>query len=553
MRRLFLTLAIAAAAWTVTAAQQGRGRATASPPPATTTPRLVVLISIDQFRANYIERYQSQWTRGLHRLVTTGAFYPLAAYPYAVTKTCAGHSTISTGTFPWTHGMIDNAWYDRVQKKSVTCTEDATVNAIAFGGEGGGTEKHSGRMQMVPAFADELRLQAVRPPRIVSMSLKARSAIGLGGHGGPQTMVFWQEEEGTWETSTAYASAPWPEVDAYIKAHPIAAARGSKWTRLKPESAYFGWDKAPGEPAAGQEFPYTIDGTAATGENSFMGRWQRSPLSDAYLNGLAMTLADKLLLGQQPTGTDMLAVGYTALDLVCHQFGPFSHEVQDLLMRLDEELGLLFAQLDKTVGAGRYVVALSADHGVAPLPEQAAAAGFDAGRTSTAAIRKVLQSELVAMFGEGTHLASVTNPYIVFSPGIADRIRATPDARRRIETAMRTLNGMSKFYWSDDIASSAATDDDLLRMLRRSYYPGRSGDFAYILKPYWLAQATGTTHGSPYDYDRRVPVMLMGAGIRAGQYFTAATPADIAPTLALLTGITLSRAEGRVLVDALQR
>ena len=550
-RRLLTALAVLAVLMAADpAAQQGRGRATS--PPADPVPRLVVLLSIDQFRVNYIERYQSQWTKGLRRLVTTGAVFPLAAYPYAVTKTCAGHSTISTGTLPWTHGMIDNSWYDRAQKRTVACTEDPNVNAITLG-DGAGDEKHSARMQMVPAFADELRLQAIRPPRIVSMSLKARSAIGLGGHGGDQTMIFWQEEEGIWETSTAFASAPWPEVDSFIRAHPIAAARGSKWTRLKPESAYFGWDTAPGEPAAGHRFPYTIDGTAPTGETSFMGRWQRSPLSDAYLADLSMHLADKLQLGQQPAGTDLLAVGFTALDLVCHQFGPFSHEVQDVLMRLDEQLGRLFAQLDKAVGAGRYVVALSADHGVAPLPEQVTAAGLDAGRVSTTTMRKVLESELTSLFGQGPHVANVGNPFIFFAPGIADRIRTTPDARRRLETAMRTVNGMSKFYWIDDIASSAATDDETLRLLRRSYYPGRVGDFAYILKPYWLAQSTGTTHGSPYDYDRRVPVILMGSGIRSGQYFTAATPADIAPTLAQLTGITMARVEGRVLVEALQR
>jgi len=176
-------------------------------------PRLVVLLAIDQFTTDYVERYGKQWTRGLKRLFQASASFPLGAYSFGVTKTCAGHVTIGTGTLPRTHGMIENDWYDRTKRGTVSCTEDPDVTSIAFGG-GKGTERHSTRFLRAPTFAEELRLQAPVLPRILTIALKPRSSIGLAGRGGPQTMVVWEEDDGTWATSSAYAKEPcverWP-------------------------------------------------------------------------------------------------------------------------------------------------------------------------------------------------------------------------------------------------------------------------------------------------------------------------------------------------------
>lgn len=514
-------------------------------------PRLVVLIVVDQFRADYVEWYGRHWTQGLKRLFTDGAVFPEAAYTFAVTKTCAGHATVATGMLPAAHGMIDNTWYDRDARRTTTCTTDPSVTSVAFGG-GKGTERHSPGLLVTSTFADALRLQARRPPRIVSISLKARSAIMLAGHPAPQTMVIWEEDDGTWATSSAYTKTPWPEVDAYVKAHPIDTAQGQSWARLLPASAYLYEDDAPGEASDGT-FPHVLAGRTGASEHAeFVTRWERSPWSDQYIGELGMALTEKLRLGQQ-SETDVLALGFTALDTVGHAFGPRSHEVQDVLARLDVLIGRLFAMLDTRVGPNRYVVALSADHGVALIPEQATALGLDAGRVSTTAIRQAVEAALTRVLGAGTYVANITSPFVYFAPGVLERIRAQPEAVQAVEAAVRSVKGIQEVHWAHAIASAGSSDDEIVLALRRSSFAGRTGDLAFVVKPNWIPQATGTTHGTPHSYDTRVPLVLMGAGIRGGTYRVPASPADIAPTLASLTGVTLPKADGRVLTEAISK
>src|SRR5262245_18752756 len=192
--------AVLAAATVTLSAQRGTPPAAPAQAPADDgRPRLLVLIVVDQFRGDYVDMYGRQWTSGLRDIFTNGVVFTQATVPYGITKTCAGHSSISTGTYPMTHGMIDNDWYDRAKKEFVTCTEDERATAVAFGG-GRASEHHSAAALRVPTLAEELRRQASRPPRIVVMALKARTAISLAGKGGSNTTVFWEEDSGTWAT-----------------------------------------------------------------------------------------------------------------------------------------------------------------------------------------------------------------------------------------------------------------------------------------------------------------------------------------------------------------
>ena len=164
----------------------------------------------------------------MRRLYDRGAVFPLAMYPYSGSVTCPGHVTIGTGNLPFVHGMFANTIYDRTLRRGVGCMSDPKATSVPFGGATG-TERHSGRNVKTPTFADELRLQARRPPNIVSLALKPRSAIGLGGRGGPGTMVMWEEDNGTWATSDAYTKTPWPDVDgscAQIRWRPPTARAG---------------------------------------------------------------------------------------------------------------------------------------------------------------------------------------------------------------------------------------------------------------------------------------------------------------------------------------
>lgn len=519
-------------------------------------PRLVVMLVVDQMRADYISLYGHQWTKGLRRLLDTGAVFPLAAYPYAYTVTCPGHATISTGTFPNTHGMIGNEWYDREAGKSVVCAEDTSQQSVPFGGRS--LVEHQGPARLnALTFTDELRIHAPRPPTVVSISLKARSAIPMAGRPSPTTYAVWEAGNGTWTTSTAYTATPWPVVDQFATKHPISENYGQAWTRALPPSAYLFSDSGVAEivPA---EFPHTLESKTGKPDSEYGVLWRRSPLSDSYLGRLGQHLVRELKLGQQPAGTDVLAVSFSALDIVGHEYGPHSHEVQDVLVRLDETLGALLDTLDSLVGRDRYVIGMSADHGVAQIPEQAQHVVAGSGRHSSTALRNAISAAIEAHVGPGgpwTSGSSVTTrlgPNVYLAPGVLARVLATPGAREAINKSLVAIEGVARIYWADELASLVATDDPRLQAARLSYMPGRSGDMMLIFAPQWMAQATGTTHGTPYLFDQRVPLIFAGAGIKAGRYLTSATPADLAPTLAHLVGITMGQATGRVLSDALR-
>jgi hypothetical protein len=402
-------------------------------------PHLVVLLVVDQMRADYVPAFQADWTRGLRRLVDEGAWFTNAAYPYAQTLTCPGHATIATGTFPSQHGIVGNTWLERSTGRRVACTDDPNVVAVRYGGSAGGG--HSASRLLAPTLGEHMR--RLHRARVVALSIKARSAIMLAGR--QADAVTWLSDSlDGWQTSTAFASRPLPVVKAFLDANPIDAEHGKTWMRLLPVARYGGQDLAAGEvppPGWTAAFPHQLSGGGRP-DRRFRVQWVHSPFADAYLGRFAADLVRTMRLGQT-SGTDVLAVSFSAPDAAGHAFGPRSHEVHDILAQLDRTIGLLLDRLDVLVGRERYVVALTSDHGVDERPP----------------------------------------PRHVFQVGPASRLAAN--------------------------------------------------------------------HGTASESDRRVPVILAGVGIRPGQYEEPITPADIAPTLAALSGSTMPGVEGRVLQVAL--
>ena len=512
-------------------------------------PRLVVVLVVDQFRADYVETYGSQWTRGLRRLLDEGARFPDAAYPYLSTVTCAGHATIATGNFPSTHGMISNSWWDRASGGRVRCTLDPEMPAVSYGDQTPGRDGESPHRLLVSTLADELRAQLGGGSRLASFSLKERSAIMLAGH--RADALLWLGRDGSWLTSRAFSDGPVRFLADLLAAEPMAAAQGAAWRRTHDTDRYLYTDDAEGErpPAEwDRAFPHPLAGVDGA-DGRFVERWKTSPWSDAYLARLAVGAVEQLELGQRES-VDYLAVGFSALDLVGHRFGPRSHEVQDLLVRLDETIGTLLDELDARVGAGRYVVALSADHGVSPVPEQMQAAGFDAGRVRMRTVEERVETALVPHLGPGDHVAAVTASGVYFAPGVYARLTANPPALKAAVEALRTSAGVARVFRRETVMAARGLTDPDARAVATGFHPERSGDLMFTLRPYWIS-GNAASHGTSNLYDRRVPVILFGAGIRPGRYAGAATPADIAPTLARLVGVTLPRPDGRVLTDAL--
>jgi predicted AlkP superfamily pyrophosphatase or phosphodiesterase len=507
-------------------------------------PKLVVFIVVDQMRGDYPVRYSGLMEHGLKRLITQGAWYKNAAYPYMTTVTCVGHSTIGTGTLPYRHGMIGNAWYDRATQKTVTCNADPTATDVSYGSGSGPGD--SAKPMMEPTLAELMRGQL--KSRVATMSIKSRSAIGLAGHEGD--FVTWIGDHNAWETSSAFTSAPVGWFVNYLKGNPIDRDADKVWERTLPAERYQGEDDARGERGAGgwsAKFPHPL---GAAGDAAFYQHWLQSPFADEYLGRMAAAAVDQMHLGTQDR-IDFLGVSFSMLDAVGHGFGPRSHEVQDTIVRLDGTLGKLLDHLDKEVGAGNYVVALSADHGVGDIPEQAGG-----GRQPVAAIRTAIESAIKTAFGEdGPFIAAMATNDVYFKPGVYDRLKANPEALHAVIANAAGLPGIARVFTSDEISTAAArvSDDPQIRAAALSYYAGRSGDLTLLVKENWEMTATGTTHGTLYAYDQRVPVILFGAGIAPGVREEPATPADLAATLASIVGVTLPAPDGHVLSAAMRR
>jgi predicted AlkP superfamily pyrophosphatase or phosphodiesterase len=516
-------------------------------------PRLFVIVSIDQMRADYLTRYGRAWTGGLRRLVDESAWFSLASYPYMNTITCAGHATIGTGTIPAVHGMVLNEWYDRASGKTTSCTLDPDTKLVHFNGMPPRAAGHSARRLLVPTFADELRAQSGVKPRIASMSLKARSAIGMAGHGGD--LLLWFDDAEGWSTSTAYATEPLPWLKTFLAANPVASAYGSSWTRLRPESTYLFDDDGLGEGQPNgwtRTFPHVLGSKSGRPDTEFNTAWTDTPLADAYLTRIAIEALDKMQLGQSPERRDVLAVSYSTLDHVGHAYGPRSHEVQDVLARLDLALADLIAALDRKVGRDHYVLALTGDHGVSPIPEQMAAEGVEAIRVSIRDTRARVERALEPFFGKGPHTASMAYTDLYFAPGIYDKIVSNPAAMRAVTEAILETPGIEKVYRGDLIGAGIVPQDGIAASVAGSYHRERSGDLLIVPRAYSITSGAVATHGTLYDYDSRVPLLFFGSRVKPGEYAVASTPADLAPTLAHLAGITLPKPHGRPLAEAFQ-
>jgi predicted AlkP superfamily pyrophosphatase or phosphodiesterase len=526
----------------------------AAPPPV---PKLVVMLVVDQMRNDYIDDYGGHWSGGLRRLVSEGARFRNAAYPYFNTVTCAGHATISTGTIPAVHGIILNQWWHRDEQKELTCTDDPAFPTVLYGA-GKPVGGHSAKRLRVPSFAQTLDRAQGQRAHVVTISLKPRSAIMLAGASSADAVTWFDTT--AFATSLAFGSGRAAFVERFIASQPVERDLGKVWERMLPAGAYKYTDDGLGEkPTKGwtRVFPHALGAAGRAPSSEFYSQWTNSPFSDEYLERMAEAAIDDLRLGQGTT-TDYLGVSFSALDSVGHKFGPRSYEVQDLLARLDLTIGRLLAHLDARVGRGKYVLALSADHGVAVIPEQLKEEGHDAGRAVMDAVSTRAEAAVAAALGPGKYVARMDYTNLYFLPGVLDRLTKTG----RLDTVMRAIGqvpGVLRVIDSRTLDPNGTASDPLTRAAALSEFRGRSGDLFVIPKMDWFwvaddgtrAPGDATTHGTAYPYDARVPLLLLGAGVRPGQYEQGASPADIAPTLAKICGLALPTATGRPLDEAI--
>ncbi len=504
-----------------------RGEALAQEPP-----RLVVLISIDQFRGDYPDRFGAYFTGGLRRLFEEGLWYANADLNYASSETGPGHATIATGTYPRQHGIHGNDWIDPRSRRSVYCVADSA--ALPVDGLGGGV---SPRNLLRSTIGDWLKAASPRS-RVISVSGKDRAAILLGGH--RADAAYWYESRsGRWVSSSYYLSRLPDWVREYNAQDWVRNRVPEAWTRMAPESLYArqGPDAFPAEtPWNGSTaFPHPFDPERKPAQVG------NTPFLDFYTLDFAWRLIEAENLGLRGV-TDLLCLGLSATDYVGHGFGPDSHELLDQLLRLDRELGRFLERLERRVGKNRLLVVLTADHGVLELPEFLEQfRGIPARRLLYA---EAIQPELDRIdrtlrerwgIGERILLPGGFLNYAAARRAGVDSLELEAQVRQELLQVPAIVD----VYFRRELVRDGGPDRPYLGYFRRSYHPARGEDFQlrYGERSLVTSRPFGTTHGSPYRYDTHVPIVFWGAGIPPARSDRAVYSVDIAPTIARLIGV----------------
>lgn len=568
---VFLCLLIVPSLWPSARAQ----RVTAA---AQKRPRLVLLIAVDQFRYDYLERFGDLFgPNGLQRLLRNGASWTQANYDHTPTYTAPGHATMMTGAFPAETGIVGNEWIDRATVKRISSVTDETVKLL--GSSDPNEVPASPHRLLSSTVGDELRLVTNDRSKVIGISAKDRSAILPAGR--HANAAYWLSNTGTMASSTYYFNELPAWVAAFNSAKPADKYFGAKWERLLAESEYVkraGPDSPPWEKVitAGDTnaFPHTITGGAPAPNQAFYTHLDHSPFSNELLVNFAEQAIVNEQLGQDDD-TDVLTVSLSANDYVGHRYGPYSQEVMDVTLRVDRQIATLLDFVQARVGLANTLIAFTADHGVSPIPEHAAELGLGGARYKSVDILASIRAAITARYNPQGKSPDPTADYILKYPYwgvitdayINGNLYFNYDALKRdnidlneisrvVAAAALKIPGVARSFTREQLLRGATSiTDPIERRVIHGFSPTRSGDVVIIAEPYkYLGDTITATHGSPYSYDTNVPLIIMGAGVVPGRYLEPASPADIAPTLAALLRITKpSAATGRVLTEAIKK
>ncbi|MDP9171564.1 MAG: alkaline phosphatase family protein [Acidobacteriota bacterium] len=498
-------------------------------------PRLIVTIVVDQFRYDYLLRFRSSYTAGFKRLLEHGAVFDDAHHTAFPTVTAVGHSTLLSGAPPAMSGIVGNEWYDRESKQTVTSVSDPATRLV-----GGipGTEHMPGaspRRMLVSTLGDEIKMQG-RKAKVIGISIKDRGAILPAGH--MADAAYWFDPDCyRWITSTYYMDRLPDWAEEINRASPPGRALGASW---------FALDAKPNDPPL-------CSMVAGKDDVPYCGSLEASPWGNEIIEEFAERAVVAEEMGQHE-GTDVLSVSFSANDYVGHAAGPDAPAVRDISIRTDLLLGKFMDLVDSRVGAANVVYVLTADHGVAPVPEVNQARKMPGGRLSDMTLGVTIQQALEKKYGPGKWVAGWAGSTPYLNRGLMEKYRLNEaDVERTAAEAVRALPHIFRVYTAQQLSAGPLPDDAVSVAVRNGFFPRRSGDLLIIPEGFYLYDATGTSHGTPFNYDTHVPLIFMGKGIRAGHYYGKASVTDVAPTLAAIVGVQEpSGSVGRVLNDIWQ-
>ena len=508
------------------------------------TPQLIVAMSVDQLCQDYLLRFRDNFAQdgGFQRVFREGAEFANCHHRHAFTVTGPGHAVQLTGTYPNQHGIVGNSWFDRTLGKDVYCCDDPSVQLLGLPNAKG----VSPRKMLVETVGDVLKLASSGRSKVFGVAIKDRVAMLMAGHNADT--AYWLEDN-LWTTSTYYRS----DLPAYLRVlnEPQCTERfrSQSWNLLLAKEKYHnqGPDKNTWEnPPKGftSEFPHVLPGPGTLTPLQCGDLAVISPFG----NEVTLEAARNIIAGEglgKDDFPDLLCINLSSTDFVGHAFGPHSLEVEDMTYHTDRQLGEFFRWLDDNVGRGRWTFALTADHGVAPIVEYAQQMRLPAKRSPLGKIDEVkakLEVHLRQQFESAGNspskpLIQKVEDYQIFLQQdheflSGERFAA---AQRSVRDWLLAQNDVVAAFTREELVKTG--DSKLFEQVQRTFHPRRSGDVLFVLAPYCVPGARGTTHGSPWHYDTHVPLLLLGCGVRNGRYTRAVSPACIASTVAELLGV----------------
>lgn len=513
--------------------------------------KLVLQITVDGLRGDQLERFSKGFgDNGFRYLLNNGTVYTNAHYQHANTETIVGHTTLATGASPSEHGMIGNAWFDRKAGSLGYNIEDpdylllATRDNPTKGEQVDPAQKasrsdgRSPRSILAPTLSDTLAAYSAGQAKIFSVSGKDRGAVPMAGHSGK---AFWYSTDtGDFKTSKYYYDEYPGWTKSWNATGQADSFAGTSWTLTSEISSYVLGknDDRPYEAdlkGYRRTFPHPFGNPD---DGLFYTKLIVSPVGDQLTAAFAKKLLVSEELGQDLV-PDYLSISFSGVDAVNHFFGPSSLEQEAVIRDLDQTLADFLEFVDEMVGLEHTLIVLSADHGMADMPEYMAELGLETSRISPDDIVEGANSAGASYFGVQGLVQEFFRPYVYLA---LDKITEKGLDRTEVEVfiadAIRQMEGVALAVPVSAVTKEESTP--IIERIRRNHHPERSGDIYVIQKPYWFLFAGGPVvamHGSPYRYDTHVPIIFAGNKIPAQQLHHRVHPVDVAPTIAALLGM----------------
>lgn len=516
-------------------------------------PKLVVGIVVDQMRFEYLTRFEKHYSEdGFKRLMHKGFFAKNTHFSYVPTYTGPGHASVYTGTTPSNHGIIANAWYDKFENESVYCVEDEKVNSVGIDGKAG---KMSPHRMLTTTIADQNRLHTQFRGKTFGISIKDRGAILPAGHTANAAYWFIGEDEGKFITSDFYLD----ELPKWVEKFNKKTKQYFKtWETLHPIETYiesgsdlnnyeFGF-----KGKAEATFPYDLKDLKS--ENNNFDILKSTPFANTMLTDFAEELINHEDLGQN-NDTDFLTISYSSTDYAGHNFGVNAKEIQDMYIRLDQNIADLLKYLDKKIGKDNYTLFLTADHGAVHVPNYLKDNNIPAGYFETKKLKKAIEAFVEDKFDSSKLIEGFSSQHIFFDyKELEKQDVEADDLQEALYYFLLQHDKIDRVYTRDMIEYSS-NSSAFSRNVTNGFHPKRSGDVIYILEPAVISYPQkGSTHGSYMSYDTQAPLLFYGQGINQGQSYQNYYIKDIAPTLSALLGIAQPNGTtGQVIGEALKK